>query len=92
METENEHETPDSRSLERLVRGERVTSGKTARLIKKLENFTGHAALYELSKPLADYDGEKHFKYVVISATNAMFTGPETYIFGADEKGEIQDR
>lgn len=91
MKSENEIETTGSRPLERLVRGERVTSGKTARLIKNLEDFTGHAALYELSEPLASYDGEKHYKYVVVSATNVMLSGPETYIFPADEKGEVTE-
>jgi hypothetical protein len=55
---------------------------KTATFIKQLPGWTGDARLYALSKPLA-----KH-KYVVVSAVNAMFSGPETYIFGCDEDGE----
>ena len=60
----------------------------TATLIKNdLENWNGHAALYQLNPPLEDYDGNKH-KYVVVSAAIAPFSGPETYIFGANNKGE----
>lgn len=58
---------------------------KTAKHIKDLSGFTGHAALYELSEPL---DGHKH---VVVSATHAMFSGPETYIFPADETGKVEN-
>ena len=30
-------------------------------------------------------------EYVVVSATFAMFSGPETYIFPATENGEVTD-
>lgn len=43
------------------------------------------ADLYKLSHPL---DGHDH---VVVSATMILMTEPETYIFGADPKGEIVD-
>lgn len=49
------------------------------------ENFTGEARLFKMDPPL-----EGH-KYIVVSATVAMFSGPETYIFPADEKGAIED-
>lgn len=62
---------------------------KIARLIKKLDGFRD-AALYELSEPIASYD-KKHHKHVVVSATYAMFGAPETYIFPADESGEVTD-
>jgi hypothetical protein len=29
--------------------------------------------------------------YVIVSAVDAMFSGPETYIFPANEDGQIQD-
>ena len=58
---------------------------KTAKHIKDLEGFTGRAALYELSEPL---DGHKH---VVVSAAVAMFSGPETYIFPADDTGKVKE-
>lgn len=57
---------------------------KTATLVKSgLPSFTGDARLYRLSEPL---DGNE---YVVVSATVAMFSGPETYIFAADETGKV---
>lgn len=64
---------------------------KTAKLIKdRLDGFTGHAALYELEPPITD--GEKTHKRVIVSAVNAMFSGPETYIFPAyEDKEEISD-
>jgi hypothetical protein len=59
--------------------------GKTATKVKSLDSFRGDAALYELSEPL---DGHE---YVVVSASEVPMSGPETYIFGADENGEIID-
>lgn len=41
--------------------------------------------LYQLSEPL-----EGHY-YVVVSANNVPYSGPETYIFGADSSGDISD-
>lgn len=31
------------------------------------------------------------FGHVVVSAANVMYSGPETYIFGADETGKVHD-
>lgn len=69
----------------------------TATEMNKLDGFTGDARLYRLDPPVeterhswtteADV---KHYEYVIVSAVNVMFSGPETYIFGADSKGEIQ--
>lgn len=68
---------------------------KTAKFVKKLDDWRGDAALYELSQPLAQhsYDDTEPVKYnhVIVSAANAMFSGPETYIFGADSDGKILD-
>jgi hypothetical protein len=58
---------------------------KTATLIKKLTGFEGDSRLYKLSEPL------ENFEHVVVSAVYAMMSGPETYIFGANKKGEIQN-
>lgn len=41
-----------------------------------------------------DYDTEQNQKsteYVIVSAANVYFSGPETYIFPADEEGKIVD-
>jgi hypothetical protein len=69
---------------------------KTATLIHdNLPDFTGHAALYRLDPPLSlerEWDEEskgKTTEHVVVSATQAMFTGPETYIFPADAEGAV---
>lgn len=58
---------------------------KTAKLIKdNLEGFNGHAAFYELSEPL---DG---IEKVIVSAVSDSH-GYETYIFPADNDGDISD-
>jgi hypothetical protein len=69
--------------------------GKTAIELRKLEGFRGDARLYELSEPVEydyDYNAEKYkssTKYVIVSATSVMFSGPETYVFPADEQGNV---
>lgn len=60
---------------------------KTATLIKPV---SPGKKLYRLSEPLRDGEGNPH-TYVVVSAADVMLTGPETYIFPANENGEITD-
>jgi hypothetical protein len=67
---------------------------KTAKLVKDVsENFKGNAALYKLSTPAVykGYDNEdpQKFSYVVVSTSNVPFSGPETYIFPANESGDV---
>lgn len=62
-----------------------------AQFIKKLDGFTGDARLYHLDPPLAGYGDEETYEYVVVSATVAFDSGPETFIFGADKNGEVED-
>ncbi len=50
-----------------------------------LRHFTGHAALYRMEPPL---DG---CEFVIASATNAIYTGPETYLFPAGADGVVVD-
>ena len=57
---------------------------ETATKVRDLDNFTGMAALYKLSKPLEGYD------YVVVSATR-VYVQVETYIFPSNENGEVVD-
>lgn len=57
-------------------------------------NFNGDVGLYKLDPPYKykrdyDDDGERTVEYVAVSAVFAMFSGKETYIFPANEKGEI---
>ena len=56
----------------------------TATFISKPSGFLGDARPYKLNPPLDENE------YVVVSAVNA-YSGPETYIFGATEDGEIVD-
>lgn len=63
---------------------------KTATFIKDLRGFRGRARLYRLDPPAPDYDGNPR-EYVVVSAVDAMFSGPETYIFPASAEGEVVD-
>lgn len=71
---------------------------KTARLIGPVNpEANGDQKLYRLTPPMpgwepwSDDEKQAHWDYVVVSAVNAMFSGPETYIFGADSAGEILD-
>lgn len=68
----------------------------TAKLIKSnLPGFRGTVHLYELSEPVTfDYDWDtgmdtKNTNYVVVSAADVLYSGPETYIFPADKEGEV---
>jgi hypothetical protein len=67
-----------------------------ARKIKDLDGFTGEAVLFELDPPLEEKpwdenDKSERHRYVVVSATTAMMSGPETYIFPATKTGRIKD-
>ena len=73
---------------------------KTATFVKTLDNFQGNARLYKLSEPLAqdrrwwnesEEDESPSYNYVVVSAANVPYSGPETYIFGATKDGEVLD-
>jgi hypothetical protein len=65
---------------------------RTAKFIRDLDDFRGHAALYKLSTPLIHegYDDvQTNHSYVVVSSAHVPFSGPETYIFGANKHGEV---
>ena len=70
-----------------------------ATFIKALADFAGHAALYKCEPPMEyeDYDSDtndyvtKTTEFVIVSAANVILSGPETYIFPADESGEVTD-
>jgi hypothetical protein len=66
----------------------RKTMIKTAKMVRKLTGFRGHAALYELSHAIAT-ESNSLTTYVVVSAVNAPFSGPETYIFESTPEGEV---
>jgi hypothetical protein len=65
---------------------------KTAKLLKdNLDDFTGHAALYELSPVMEDSYSNKSYRYVICSTASVAYTGVETYIFPAYKNGKIKD-
>ena len=62
---------------------------KTATLLRKLDDFQGDARLYVLSEPVAY--GNEESNYIIVSAASVPLSGPETYIFPANEDGEVID-
>lgn len=67
---------------------------KTATFVKQ-RNAQGEGRVYRLNPPIVhtDWNGENpvEFEHVWVSAVDVMFSGPETYIFGSDENGEVLD-
>ena len=63
---------------------------KTAKHIKDIKSDgPASQALYKLDPPLEDYDGKPR-EFVVVSAVTT-YSGPETYLFPANESGKIVD-
>ena len=61
-----------------------------------LATWSGDARLYRLDPPMSvpawdNKDTLIQIDYVVVSAVVAFFQGPETYIFPANENGEVLD-
>lgn len=58
---------------------------RTATFVKDVSHkFAGTAHLYRV-------ETEDGYDYVVSSGVNTMFSGPETYLFLADEDGNVLD-
>ncbi len=57
----------------------------TATKIKDIKGWRGAASLYKCEPPL---DGHE---YVIASAANVPFSGPETYLFPATAEGEAEN-
>lgn len=55
----------------------------TNRTARKIKNVNDRQILWEV---LPRIDG---YKYVITSVSNVQFTGPETFMFAADENGII---
>jgi len=70
---------------------------KTAQQIEITDarEWNGDARLYKLSVPMVAYSWLDQrtieCEYVVVSAANVPFSGPETYIFGCDANGNVSD-
>lgn len=66
-----------------------------ATFVRELDDMRGSATLWKLSEPytLRKWDDEtgQSVEYIVTSAVEAPFSGPETYVFPANEAGEIVD-
>ena len=60
--------------------------------------WRGVARWFRLDPPLKkinyswsdEPDEEVFYEYVIVSAANVMFSGPEAYIFPANDEGEVQ--
>ncbi len=69
----------------------------TATYLRDMAGFRGHASLYRLDPPATVNDwatGSEEIRtteYVVVSAVDVPFSGPETYIFPANADGEVTD-
>lgn len=63
-------------------------SKRTATKIKEGLDWQGDATLYQLSAPIT-YEGDRQTDFVWVSAVCAIFSGPETFIFPADDNGEV---
>jgi hypothetical protein len=63
---------------------------KKATFIKEIkEGFVGEARLYKVDPPMFCEETESKYEYVIVSGVYALGSGPETYIFGADENGIV---
>lgn len=89
------HSNPDGTWTARREVPEPEHEGpKVATLVKRnLGASTGTAHLYKVDPPMKSYswgdEPVERFEYVRVSAVNVPFSGPETYIFGADSEGNV---
>lgn len=60
-----------------------------AKFIKDMNNFRGEAKIYEVS-PAISFGDNENTKFIIVSKIDNEF-GQETYIFPANEDGEIKD-
>ena len=68
---------------------------KKAVFIKNLEGFKGDARLYRVLPAMTSVSYEdcgevvESHDFVIVSAVDVLFSGPETYIFPATEEGKV---
>ena len=60
----------------------------TATQVSTPTGFNGDARLYKVAPPMEYGDGLTT-EFVIVSASNVPWSGPETYIFPADDEGKI---
>lgn len=66
-------------------------------LVESLSGFAGDARLYRVEPPVRyahEYDADWNpvyadTAYVIVSAVTVEYSGPETYIFPANEEGKV---
>jgi hypothetical protein len=73
-----------------------VTQTLTATFVRDLpaSDWRGTAKLWRLSSPHTHEwfeDSTVTFDHVITSAANVPFSGPETYVFAANEDGKVVD-
>jgi hypothetical protein len=61
---------------------------KKATFVKNIEGWTADAKLYKVTPSVEHREGELT-AYVIVSAAVVPFSGPETYIFPANEDGDV---
>lgn len=61
---------------------------KTATYIRQVPEGSGDRRLYRLSEPLKGYESDS-YEFVVVSAIVCAYGGPETFVFGASESGNV---
>ncbi len=62
--------------------------------VSKQNRARGVQKLYQVTPPMKsqDWNGNAaEYQYVIVSAVDVMFSGPETYIFPATAGGEIAE-
>ena len=62
---------------------------ETATFVKDLKGWLGIAKLYKLSKSVEFGIPLKETSFVIVSSAVSMVTGPETFIFPANEEGKV---
>lgn len=61
----------------------------TATPLRSLSHWRGDVRLYRLVPPMKDGDVAREF--VIVSAVDVPYSGPETYIFSATPDGDVID-
>ena len=65
-----------------------------ATFVRDLTGWRGDVKLYRLDPPYAYADAYPEpltVTHVAVSAASVPYSGPETYVFAADEQGEVVD-
>ena len=61
---------------------------KKATYVSTMTDWRGDACVYRVEPPMSNGD-DGTTDYVVVSAADVPYSGPETYIFASDERGRV---